>query len=276
MCRSASRSASGALALVSALLLVLMVACGEPMATPEPVLLRGAGSTTMGPLVRKLADGYRLQTPLLSVDITDLGTQYGLEALGAGNVDFAMASWLPSGSSSSGNATAIARDGLAIIVHPSNPIEGMGLLQLQDLFSGRTHEWKDIGGRTTQGPVQPVSRENGSGTRGAFETLVMIDEEVTPRAIVAPSGQAVVRYVAEQHNAIGYVSMGFVSSDVKILKIEGELPTPQAVGEASYPLTRELWLVMASPPSEVLEGFARFALSPAGQQIVGQRFGRIR
>lgn len=273
---SANRSASGTLVLVLAPLLVLLVACGEPVATPVPILLRGAGSSTMGPLAQKLADAYRLQEPLLSMEIVEIGTQYGLEALGTGSVDFAMASWLPSGSSSDWDATAIARDGIAIIVHPTNPMEGMGLLQLQDLFSGRTYQWKEVGGRTTQGPVQPVSREDGSGTKSAFDTLVMVDQEVTPRAIVAPSSQAVIRYVGEQHNAIGYVSMGSVSSDVKILKVEGVFPTPQTVGEASYPLTRELWLVTISPTSEALEEFVSFALSPAGQQIVGQLYGRIR
>ena len=276
MRRVAIWSASGNLALVFALLLVLVAACGEPVATPEPVLLRGAASSTMGPLAKELADAHRLQEPLLSMEIVELGTQYGLEALGTGNVDFAMASWLPSGSSSNWPTTAIARDGIAVIVHPTNPIEGMGLLQLQDLFSGRTYQWKGIGGRTTQGPVQPISRESGSGTKTAFDTLVMVDEEVTPRAIVAPSSQAVIQYVSEQHNAIGYVSMGFVSSDVKVLKIEGVLPTPKTVGEASYPLTRELWLVTTSHPPEALEEFVRFALSPAGQQIVGQRYGRVR
>jgi phosphate transport system substrate-binding protein len=273
---SASRSPSGSLALVFALLLVLPVACGEPVATPEPVLLRGAASSTMSPLLQALADAYRLQQPLFGMELADLGTQYALEALRTGKVDFAMASWLPSAPDSGLHATAIARDGIAIIVHPSNPIESMGLLQLQDLFSGRTYEWKDIGGRTTQGPVQPVSRESGSGTKSAFDTLVMVDEEVTPRAIVAPSSRAVVQFVAEQHNAIGYVSMGSVSSDVKILKIEGDLPTQQAVGEASYPLTRELWLVTTTHHSEALKEFLRFVLSPAGQQIVGQRHGRMR
>ena len=276
MRKPASWRASGALALGLAVTLVLLVACGEPMVMPEPVLLRGAGAATMSPLLHDLAEAYRLQAPLTSVDIVDLGAQHGLEALEAGNADFAMASWLPPGSEASQHATAIARDGIAIIVHPTNPIDGLGLLQLQDIFGGRAYEWKDIGGRSTQGTIQPTSRENGSGTREAFETLVMLDLEVTPRAIVAPSSQAVVQYVAEQHNAIAYVSMAFVTPDVKVLTIEGKLPTPETVGEASYPLTRELWLVIDKSPSEAVEAFVRFALSPAGQELSGKSYGRIR
>jgi phosphate transport system substrate-binding protein len=230
----------------------------------------------MSPLLHDLAEAYELQNPLHTIDIAALGMSHGLEALDLGNADFAMASWLPPGSEASHHTTAIARDGIAIIVHPTNPIEGLGLLQLQDLFSGRTYEWEAIGGRHTQGPVQPISREDGSGTREAFDSLVMLNENVTPRAIVAPSDLAVVQYVAEQHNAIAYVSMASVTPDVKTLKIEGELATPETVGEASYPLTRELWLVMDLIPSETVEEFVRFVLSPAGQEIVGKSHGRLK
>jgi phosphate transport system substrate-binding protein len=230
----------------------------------------------MRPLLHDLAEAYELQKPLHTIDIAALGTSHGLEALDLGNADFAMVSWLAPGSEASQRSTAIARDGIAIIVHPTNPIEGVGLLQLQDLFSGRTYEWKDIGGRTTQGPVQPVSREDGSGTREAFESLVMLDEKITPRAIVAPSAQAAVQHVAEQHNAIAYVSMAYVTPDVKTLAIEGELPTPETVREASYPLTRELWLVMDLTPSQAVEEFVHFVLSPAGQEIVGKSHGRLK
>jgi phosphate transport system substrate-binding protein len=230
----------------------------------------------MSPLLHKLAEAYALRAPLHSVDIVDLGNQYGLEELETGNADFAMASWLPPGSEAGNNATAIARDGIAIIVHPTNPIEGVGLLQLQDLFSGRTYEWKELGGRSTQATIQPISREDGSGTRQAFENMVMLDSDVTPRAIVAPSNQAAVQYVAEYHNAIAYVSMAFVTPDVKVLTVEGEVPTPETVGNASYPLTRELWLVIGPDPSEAAEEFVQFALSPAGQEIAGKSYGRIR
>jgi phosphate transport system substrate-binding protein len=187
-----------------------------------------------------------------------------------------MASWLPADLDDEWQATAIARDGIAIVVHPSNPLAGLGLLQLRDLFTGRVYEWRAVGGRATQGEVQPVSREAGSGTRAAFEALVMEEHAVTPLAIVAPSSRAVVDYVADHPESIGYVSMAYVTPEVKVLSLEGELPTPQTTGRASYPLTRELWLVTADPAAPEVESLIRFALSPAGQQIVGQRYGRIR
>ncbi len=189
-------------------------------------------------------------------------------------MDIALASWLPS-DLPGWRAIAIARDGIAVVVHPDNPVAGLGLLQIQDLFSGRTYEWRALG-VPMAGLVQPVSREEGSGTRAAFEALVMGDRCITPRAVVVPSSQAVVEYVAAHPGAIGYVGMAWVSPDVKVVKVEGELPTPQGAGRGSYALTRELWLVVAEFPTAEVQSFLDFALGPAGQQIVGRRYGRIR
>jgi len=262
--------------LVWLILTVMLAACGEPLATAEPVFLQATGSTTMEPLVSELAAAFEEQHAAVSLEVTGLGTHYGLEALRRSETDLALASWLPEDLDQGWQAVAIARDGIAVIVHPVNLVDGLGLLQLQDLFSGRVDEWEAVGGRRTQGVVQPVSREEGSGTRTAFESLVMEGRSVTPLAVVAASSQAVVEYVAGHPNAIGYVSMGYVSSEVKALKIEGELPTPETAGRGSYPLTRELWLVMPDPPTEAVQGFVGFSLGPAGQQIVGLRYGRIR
>ncbi len=257
-------------------LVVLLAGCGEPVATPEPIFLEAAGSTAMAPLVGDLAVAFGQQFPTISLEVTGLGTQFGLEALRTGEVDLALASWLPPDLGASGwRTTAIARDGIAVVVHPSNPVDGLGLLQLQDLFAGRVYEWVAVGGRAAQGQVQPVSREEGSGTRAAFEVLVMEDRRVTPRALVAPSSQAVVDYVAGHPQAIGYVSMVHVSPEVKVLQVEGELPTPLSAGQGSYPLSRELWLVTADPPPAAVQDFIGFALGPAGQQIVGRRYGRV-
>jgi len=257
-------------------LLVALVACGEPLATPEPVFLRAAGSTSMDPLLVELAAAFHEQYPLVDLEVTGQGTEYGLAALGGGEVDLALASWLPAALDPGWRATAIARDGIAVVVHPSNPLAGLGLLQLQDLFSGRIYDWAGVGGQAAQGAVQPVSREEGSGTRAAFEALVMDGRRVTPLAVVALSSQAVVDYVAAHPNSIGYVSMGYLTPDVKAVPIEGELPSPQTASQGSYPLTRDMWLVSADPPSAAAGDLIQFALSPAGQQIVGQRYGRIK
>lgn len=267
-------------------ILLLAAACGEPLATPEPVFVQATGSMDMASLVAELAEAYEEESPLVTVEVDDPGSTFGLQALRAGETDVALVSWLPPGGGEAGGAwqlapgwraTAIARDGLAVVVHPDNPLEGLGLLQLQDLFSGHTFQWTSAGeGLAGLGEVQPVSREAGSGARAAFEALVMGDRGVTPQAVLLLSPGAVVEYVAATPNAIGYVSMGQVTPEVKVLEVEGLLPTPETTAQGAYPLSRELWLVAAEPYSAAVRDFVDFCLSAAGQQIAGRRYGRIR
>jgi phosphate transport system substrate-binding protein len=256
---------------------ILLAACGEPITTPEPVYLQAAGSTSMVPLVAELAAAFHAQNPVVNLEVSGSGSHFGVEALRAGEVDVALIAWLSPDEAAGWRATAIARDGIAIIVHPANPVHGLGLLQLQDLFSGRIYDWGALGGRSDW-PVVPVSREDGSGLRAAFETLAMGDRTVTPRAMVALSSLAVVDIVASQPQAIGYVAMADVGADaeVRVLKIEEELPTPQSTGRASYVLSHELWLVTADPASEAVQAFVDFAAGPAGQEIVARYYGRVR
>jgi phosphate transport system substrate-binding protein len=262
--------------LCSLLLALLLAGCGEPLATPQPAVLQASGSMSMAPLLADLAEAFHERSETITLDVAGLGTYFGLQALRAGDVDMALASYLPPDLGETWRKTAIARDGIAIIVHPSNPVEGLGLLQLQDLFGGRAYEWVAVGGPASQGEVQPVSREAGSGMRAAFEALVMIDRPVTPMAVLVPSPEAVVAYVAEHAGAIGYASMAEVTAAVKVLKVEGALPAPENASRGSYPLAHELWLVTADPPPEGIQAFVDFVLSPAGQEIVGRRFGRVR
>jgi phosphate transport system substrate-binding protein len=233
---------------VLVILAVPVAGCGEPLSTPETVYLQAAGSMAMEPLVEDLARACDERLSYTELETASLGTSYGLRALRAGEVDLAYASWLvpaqetvdkpaenlPSqaglGVDPQWQVTTIARDGIAIIVHPSNPLEAVGLLQLKDLFSGRAHEWRAMGGENSLGEVQPVSRETGSGTRAAFEVLVMEDLPVTPRAVVMPSPQGVLEFVAEHPTAVGYISSALVIPRVKVLEIEGEAPTLENLG----------------------------------------------
>jgi phosphate transport system substrate-binding protein len=231
----------------------------------------------MALLAAELADGYSEATPLTHFEISGWGTKSGLEALSEGAVDVALASWLPPDESDGWHATAVARDAIAVIVHPSSEVEGLGILQLRDVFAGVTHDWATVGGATGSGlGVQPVSREMGSGTRAAFESLVMDGQDVTPRAILVPSGEAVVEYVATHPEAIGYVSLGELTGSVKALSVEGEVASASSAERGSYPIVRELWLVTAQSPGEKVESFLRFCLGPVGQGVAGQRFGRVK
>ena len=123
--------------------------------------------------------------------------------------------------------------------------------------------------------VQTVSREDGSGTRAAFEALVMQGGRVTPTALVMPNSQAVVDYVArDARHRLRFD--GLCRDKVRVVAVEGLVPTPQNVSRAEYNLTRDLVILTRPAASGAARAFLYFVLSPAGQAIVGQRYGRVR
>jgi len=254
--------------------LIFLPSCVATVTPPTPVYLKAAGSTTMTPLLQDLAAAYHERQPDVTVDINTGGSALGQELAAAGQVDLGLTSWLPGGPPPGVQATVVARDGIALVVHPTNPITGLTLVQAHDLFYGSLGDWQTLSGVSS--PVQAVSREDGSGTRAAFEALVMQGNRVTPTALVMPNSQAVVDYVARDPRAIGYVSMGYVGDKVRAVAVEGLVPNPQNVSRAEYNLTRDLVILTRPDAPNAARAFLDFILSPAGQAIVGQRYGRVR
>ena len=254
--------------------LTIVSACSASVESPTPVYLQAAGSTAMIPLVEELATAFGERQAGVTVDIQAGGSTLGREMAAGGQVDLGLISWLADGPPDGTQASVVARDGIALIVHPTNPITGLSLIQTHELFSGRTVDWEPLGGPSEL--VQVVSREDGSGTRAAFEAMVMGENPVTLTALVMPNSQAVVDYVASDPRAIGYVSMAYLDDKVRAATVEGLLPTPENVSRGEYHLTRELILLSRPNASPPVQEFLDFALSPAGQAIVAQNHGRVR
>jgi len=267
------KSRSRLVVVLFAMLSMILAGCGATVTPPTPVTLRLAGSTSMQPLLADLSTTYQKRAPHVTIIVEGGGSRLGREWAQEGRTDLGLTSWLPA-ETDTGWSVPIALDGIAVIVHPDNPLGGLTLLQLRHVFSGRFWHWGDVGGN--YGEITVVSREDGSGTRAAFENLVMEGQAVTSTAVVIPSSQAVVEYVAENPRAIGYVSMGHLSPGVKALAVEGITPTTANVKDGSYHLTRPLYLVAAREPQGETRAFVEFCLSPAGQAIVGERYGAIR
>ena len=254
--------------------LLLFVGCNRHTVEPaEPVHLEVAGSTSMQPLVEELAQAYTERHKHVTIAVEGRGSLPGIELVRQGEVDIGMASWKESEDTSLWS-TPIALDGIAIVVHPQNQVKGLTLLQLKDIFFGRVWDWRDVRGQA--GDILVVSREDGSGTRVVFEELVMQGQRVTLTAVVMPSSRAVVEYVAEHPQAIGYVSMGYLTEEVKVLEIEEVAPTPASVRQGAYHLLRPFFLITRQEPAGEIKGFIDFALSPTGQSIVGRKYGRVK
>ena len=254
--------------------LLIFAGCSTSAVEPqEPVHLKVAGSTSMQPLLEDLAQAYAERHQHVTIAVEGRSSLLGIEMVRQGQVDIGTASSWKEPEDTSLWSTPIALDGIAIVVHPQNQVEGLTLLQLKDVFFGRVWDWKDVGGQAEG--IVAISREDGSGTRAVFEELVMKGKRVTLTAVVMPSSRAVVEYVAEHPQAIGYVSMGYLSDEVKVLKIEAVAPTPESVRQGSYHLFRPFFLVTRQEPTGEVKGFIDFVLSPTGQSIVGRKYGRV-
>jgi phosphate transport system substrate-binding protein len=254
-------------------LLALLAACGTPTLPPEPVRFTIAGSTSMTPLLAELAEAHHLHFPQVSIAVEGGGSRLGLARLQEDQVALGASSWLPAEEGAAVWSAPVAIDGIAVVVHPDNPVTALTLTRLQEIFSGQLWHWTELGGT---GEVQVISHQQGSGTRAAFETRVMEGQQVTPTALVMPTSQAVADYVAAHPDAIGYVSMGYLSEKIKGLEIEGVRPAPETVTGGTYHLARPLFLVALKEPAGAPRSFVDFVLGDEGQKIVGQYYGRVR
>lgn len=262
--------------LLVGLLLTLLPACSPTVTPPPPVFLKIEGSTSMKPLLTNLTTAYHQQHPHITFDIQGGGSELGQTTVESGRADIGMVSGSSSTMGDVIRQTPIARDAVAIILHRQNQVTGLSLSELRDIFRGQLLNWQEVGEASF--PIQVVSREDGSGTRATFETMVMEDWAVTPTAIVLPSSQAVVDFVAQNPDAVGYVSLAFinVNDDIYAVPIEGVAPTPESLTAGSYFLTRQLALITPKQSRPEVERFIEFVLSPTGQAIVEKGWGRVK
>ena len=253
---------------------LLLSACTEtPRAIPTPVTIRLATSSTLSILLDDVGDRYRADHPWVTIQSGSLDTDAALDMLNGGAVDLAFVSWLPPDPTLWNSA--LAYDAVAVIVHPANPVAGLSLAQLRDVFQGRVLDWSPLG--WTSESLIVVSREDGSGTRAAFEDAAMEGRPVTLSAIVQPSSDAMIDYVARRPGAIGYVSRGHVTDAVKPIAIEGVDPGPSSVVNGTYPIGRVLFVVARSEPTGAVRDFVAWLLSADGQQAIAERgFGRVK
>jgi phosphate transport system substrate-binding protein len=222
-----------------------------------------AGSTSVQPFAEVLAEEYMIHHPEFVIDIQGGGSSAGVKTVQSGTADIGMSSRSLKDEEKSLFVVEIARDGLAVIVHSSNPVSDLTLNQVRDIYAGSTIVWSGLGGSNDK--IHVITREEGSGTRSAFEDLVMDKSEITPRAIVQDSNGAVLQLVADDPNAIGFISLGLVNSDVKALSLGGVAATHDNVSNGSYNLSRPFLFMTLEKPTGKVKEFIDFILSTEGQ-----------
>lgn len=234
------------------------LAGSEPPPTPGALVL--AGPEALHPLMRTLGQAYQVRRPHIAIIVQDVG---------ADHFDLAF-TYQESGE---GRRVPIALDALAVVVHPQNPVQELTLLQLQDIFAGRTYDWEPLGGQ--QGEIKVLDQVDGTPSRAFFVERVMKSRAVTPNALLVPDDAAAVREVASDPLAISYASVGYLTPGVRALAIEGIPPTPENLARGAYHLIRPVYLVIPDQSSGEAQRFVNFVLSEEGQEVVAERYGRV-
>jgi phosphate transport system substrate-binding protein len=244
----------------------LLTACGGGRDSESRIIV--AGSTSVQPYAEILAESYAVLHPNLKIDVQGGGSSSGITAAAAGTSDIGMSSRALKESEKENWFTEIARDGLAIVVNPRNPISGLTLEQVQKIYTAEITNWSELGGNDSR--IHLVAREEGSGTRGAFEELVMTDRFITPKAIVQGSNGSVRQLISNDPNAIGFISLGLVNKNVKALELNGIAASAENVANGSYSLFRPFIFISREEPHGATAQFIEFVLSPQGKEILAR------
>jgi phosphate transport system substrate-binding protein len=262
--------AVGALLIVS--LLMAVPACTQTTTPATGDELSGeiteAGSTTVQPLAEKFADEFHTMHPGITVTIQGGGSSVGIKSASDGTVDIGAASRELTADDPTLIKHLLAKDGIAIIVNPSNQLSDITRQQIIDVFSGKITNWKDLGG--IDKAITVVAREEGSGTRGAFQEMVLGKELITNTAILQSSNGAIRTTVAGDPNAIGFLSLGYVNTSVKALSINGVPCTTTTALDGTYPIVRPLYFLTKTQPTGLVKIFLDYCTGPDGQKIVGE------
>ena len=279
--------------LLFGLLLVLSILCvsctsgTSAKSSPETTAyIENKGSDTIVNLALAWAEYYQAAHPDVRISVTGGGSGTGIAALVNGTVDIANASrQIKQEEIDEAKANGvdpvefvIARDAIAVIVNPENPVNQLTLQQISDIYSGKINNWNEVGGEDR--PIVRLSRETNSGTHVYFlETVLRLGEKenktlFSTNTLLLPSSEGIISEVRQNPNAIGYDGLGYVPHDLKMIAIAKEtsgeyiLPSVETVNNATYPIARDLYMYTAGEPTGTVATYLEWIFSDEAQQIV--------
>ena len=259
---------------------------GISSSSKENLTVENKGSDTMVNLALAWAEEYHKIRPEVIISVTGGGSGTGIAALINDTVDIANASRQMKGveyenalsNDKTPNEIIVARDAIAIIVNPNNPIDSLTLKQISDIYSGKINNWIEIGGEDR--PIVRLSRETNSGTHVYFLEVVLRlgDKEAktlfSQDTLLLPSSEGISSEIRINPNAIGYDGLGYVTHDLKVIavaKYEDDhyvLPSVETVNNNSYPIARDLYMYIDGEPTGIIQEYLAWIFSPEAQQIV--------
>ncbi|MGL4800403.1 MAG: phosphate ABC transporter substrate-binding protein [Cellulosilyticaceae bacterium] len=257
---------------------LLFTGCGSKEVVGAKITT--VGSTTVAVPMEALADTYKEKNPDVVIEVQGVGSSAGVKAAHEKTADIGMASREIKDSEKEYGLkeTVIAFDGIAMVIHPSNGVSNLTKEQVKDIFNGTVTNWSEVGGADQA--IVVVTREDGSGTRSAFEEIVGLTEKrddkevstIVQTALVAEGNGAIRANVASKEGAIGFVSLGYIDETVKAVSIDGVVPTVEGIKDGSYTISRPLLILTQPEVSQDVQAFVDFILSPEGQEVVSDKY----
>ena len=246
-----------------ALCVALFPACRIGRSLTELTL---AGSTSIQPFADKWAEVFMEKHPGKGVNVQGGGSSAGIQACKSGACQIGMSSRELKGDEKDLFEIVVARDGLAVIVHPTNPVRGAQVAEVKQIFAGDLRNWKYLGGPDRA--ITVVTREEGSGTRGAFQELVMGKTRIFRGAITEDSNGTVREIIAQDPYAVGFISLGLVNEQVRSLDLDGAAASDENIINGRYKLVRPFLFVSQGEPIGLAKQFVDFVLSEEGQALI--------
>jgi phosphate transport system substrate-binding protein len=229
-----------------------------------------AGSTSVQPHAEALAKAFMANNTGVQALVQGGGSSAGVTAVGEGTADIGMSSRNITASEKAKypdlQPVPIAVDGIAIIVHPSNPISSLTMNQTRDILTGNITNWAQVGGNNAQ--INVVNREQGSGTRDGIVSIVLNGGNLTSTGVTQSSTGAVRSFVAGDPNSIGYISSAEVTPVVKAVSINGVAPTYNNIANRSYTIQRDFLFVTKGSPTGLVQTFLNYTLGSGGQALL--------
>lgn len=263
----------GKFKLFVSLVLISFLLYGSPILATETIVVI-KGSTTVLPIAQSCAEVFMEENPAISISVQGGGSGVGIASLIDGTCNIANASRpikekeIATAQEKGVNPveTVIARDAIALVVHPSNALAGLTLAEIKAIYTGKVSNWSEVGGADQE--IIVVSRDSASGTFETFNELALEGEKVRADALLQASNAAVVTTVANTPGAIGYVGLGYVSKEIKALTVDEVIPSKETVNAGDYPLARSLFMYTDGKPEGAVKKFIDFVLSAEGQKLV--------
>ena len=229
------------------------------------------GSTSMEKVIGALSESFMANNADATVTYNPTGSGSGITAVQEGTCDIGLSSRaLKDAEKAAGlKETVLAYDGIAIIVHPDNPVSDLTIEQIAQLYTGEITNWKDVGGNDAE--VVLIGREAASGTRDGFESITGTKEKCQYRQELTSTGD-VITAVSQNPDAIGYASLASIKDSVKALNVDGVTPSEATVKDGSYKVQRPFVLVTAEGKAltPVAQAFFDYATSPDAAAIIAK------